>query len=489
MKVLILTATLLLPQMSHSDTRITIYSGNHQGHLDQNQLQNINNINGFSMIKQTRNATFQKGVFSLSFDDVAEHIDPTTVTFDVPDNPDSVAVMDQNFQFDLVSTDKLLQKYLDENITVFHSQGNKHLETQGMLLSTEGGLTLRTHDNKVTTVKNWDQIDFPELPGGLLTKPTLVWLLNSDIKGQQKIALTYQTKGMTWWTDYNITLDDSQDNCRLNLSSWVTIVNKSGAPYDQAGLKLVAGDVNRSQPRNNRGMVRNNMAHVADSQFSEDSLFEYHMYHLPRKVDLPNNSTKQIQLLQNTNNINCESKLVYNGSQQSNIRYHNPITEPTHLHNNHTKVDAFLSFKNATDNHLGIPLPAGRVRVNILDKKDNSLEFIGEDSIDHTATNKTINLKLGNSFDVSGIRKQTDFKLYKNSLKEQFEVTIDNQKNQHQQVEIIEPLYRWSQWQITEHNEEYSQVNSSTIKFSIDVPAGEKRTVTYTVMYEWPNNK
>ncbi|TDR22453.1 hypothetical protein C8D91_0943 [Marinicella litoralis] len=476
-------------QMSQADNSITIYSGNHQGHLNQDQLQNIHNIAGFAVVKQIKEASFKQGVFSLAFDDVAAHIDPTTVSFDLPENPNAVSVLDQNFQFDLVSSDKLLQKYLDQEITVNHDLGEQSINTVGTLLSTSGGLTLKTADNQITTINTWNQIQFPELPGGLLTKPTLVWLLDSTTKGTETIELTYQTKGMTWWSDYIINLQESDSDCTINMTSWVTLVNKSGASFPASQLKLIAGDINRAKPNVSNHMVRESFTKTADNQFTEQSLFEYHLYKLPRLIDLPNNSTKQIQMLQNTHDIQCEKILQFNGSQQQTVNYHRPITDQNHLARNEAKIEAFLSFKNSTKNKLGLPLPAGRVRVNSIDSTDGSLEFIGEDSIDHTAKNKVITLKLGNSFDVTGKRKQKHYELLKNSITEQFEITIDNQKPTAQWVEISEPLYRWSNWTITHHNTEYEKINSSRIKFKIKVPAESSKAVTYTVQYQWPEHQ
>lgn len=488
MKFIILILTLMTFNMSQANNSITIYSGNQQGSLDQEQLQNIYNITGFAVIKQSKTSSFKKGQFNLSFDDVAAHIDPTTVTFELPNNPNAVSVLDQNFQFDLVSTEKLLQKYLDQNIKINHNLGNQSTISHGKLLSTEGGLTIKTNENQVSTIKEWNQIDFPELPGGLLTKPTLVWLLESTTNKEETIEISYQTKGMTWWADYIINLKDTTKGCQLDISSWVTIVNKAGASFPDTQLKLIAGDVNRSQANRPQVMMRESLQKASANQFSEQSLFEYHLYKLPRKVDLPNNSTKQIQLLPNTHNVKCKNTLRFNGSQQQFITYRNPIIDQNYLSKSEAKVEAYLSFENSTKNNLGIPLPAGRVRVNTIDLIDDSLEFIGEDSIDHTAKNSSITLKLGNSFDVSGKRKQTSFELAKNSLKEQFEITINNQKSQSQNIEVIEPLYRWSNWQITEHNESYEKLDVSNIKFSLEVPAESTKTIKYTVLYQWPDH-
>jgi hypothetical protein len=488
MKITILFITLFSFNMSQAKNSITIYSGNHQGHLSQNQLQNINNISGFAVIKQTRKTQFKKGIFELAFDDVAEHIDPTTVSFKLVHQPERIAVLDQNFQFDLVSTDKLLQKYLDQKIKVNHDLGDENIITEGVLLSTAGGLTLKTNNNQITTIKSWNLIDFPDLPGGLLTKPTLVWLLDSDTNKEENIDLAYQTRGMTWWSDYIININENDGDCDMDMMSWVTIVNKSGASFDDTQLKLIAGDVNRAAPVRPNTMAVERFAKTADNQFTEQSLHEYHLYKLPRQVDLPNNSTKQIQLLQNTNNIKCQKTLRYNGSGFGNASYHRPITDRSYLSHSGPKIESFLIFENTEENQLGLPIPAGRVRVNMT-QEDKSIEFIGEDNIDHTSKNSTITIKLGNSFDVTGERKQSHFQLMQNSIIEQFEITISNQKSVPQKVEVIEPLYRWSNWQITQHNEDFEKIDSGTIRFTLDIPAETKKILKYTVKYNWPEQK
>ena len=473
--------------MSHANNSITIYSGKHQGHLNQNQLQNVNSIPGYAVVKQTRTAQFQKGQFTLAFDDVAEHIDPTTVSFSTPNNPGAATVLDQNFQFDLVGTDKLLQKYLDQTIQVNHNQGSQSIDSSGKLLSTQGGITLQSQSGKIITINTWNHIKFPDLPGGLLTKPTLVWLLDSNSNDEEMMALSYQTQGMTWWADYNITIEGEAKNCQLDLSSWVSIVNKSGASFADTQLKLIAGDVNRVQKNRPQVMARDSMVKMTAAQdFTEQSLFEYHLYKLPRAIDLPNNSTKQIQLMNRTNGINCERKLVFNAIGQHHINYHRPITDKGYWAQTEAEIEALLSFINSSKNQLGVPLPAGRVRVNMTDTTDGSLEFIGEDSIEHTPKNDEITLKLGHAFDVKGKRNQREFELTNNGLIEQIEITINNQKDHTQEVEIIEPMFRWVNWQITQHDEQYSKLDAAHIKFIVKVAAETAKSFKYTVQYSWP---
>jgi len=488
-KLALITLTWCSTMTHAKQNNITIYSGNHQGHLNQHQLQNVNNIPGYAVVRQSQQAQFDSGLFTLVFEDVAAHIDPTTVSFTTPENPSAAAVLEQNFQFDLVGSDKLLEKYIDQPIKVVYGTGDDSQSVTGTLLSTQGGITLLRQDQSIMTLQSWDRIDFPELPGGLRTKPALVWLLQSTSDQAEQINVSYQTQGMTWWADYNITLREDNQQCTMDLSSWVSIVNKAGASFPNTQLKLIAGDVNRSQPTLMHSKSRNQVTAMAAESFSEQPLFEYHLYQLPRTVDLPDNSTKQIQLMDPARNIRCQKQLIFNGSGQSGFKHNRPLTDASYTGSPMSPVEVLLKFKNSDDNQLGSPLPAGRVRVNTLNPNDQNLEFIGEDSIRHTPKNSEVLLKLGQSFDVKGQRVQKDFTLIKNGLVEQIAITITNQKSQPAKVTVTEPLYRWSNWTITQHDEEYRKPDASTIEFDLMVPAETSKTIAYTVQYNWPENK
>ncbi|VAW33380.1 hypothetical protein MNBD_GAMMA01-1781 [hydrothermal vent metagenome] len=484
--LMLMTAT----QISADDTAITVYSTAAAGSISPQQFQSPSaNIPGYAMVKQDRIIDIKNGQFELRFADVTSQIDPTTVSFTTPNNPGAAYVLDQNYQFDIVSTEKLLAKYVGQQVIVEHTSGGKNKTINGRLLGTNGGIIIQESNGSVITLSGYDSVAFPSLPGGLLTKPTLLWLLKGKKSGEELARVTYQTQGMTWWADYNLTLTEDGNQCRMDLSSWVSLLNQAGSSFKNTKLKLIAGEVNRVQPTPPRMRVeksqRLSSIAEADTGFQEKSLFEYHLYTLPRRVDLPNNSTKQIELFPTVNSVECSKDLVFNGSQIFNHHYYSPITASNYLRSAKPKVKAFISFINSKDKGLGIPLPAGRIRVSQLDEADNSLEFIGEDIIDHTPRNETITIELGNSFDVVGQRKQTNIIVGKKEITETFEIKIRNQKETTTKVKVVEPLYRWSNWKVTSSSEKYTKQNSSTIDFEVKLKPEEEKVITYTVHYWW----
>lgn len=493
MNHLIKTAVLALmtiTQVNADDTAITVYSTAQAGSISPNQFQNANtNVPGYAMIKQDRMIKIQKGQFELKFDDVTSQIDPTTVSFSTPNHPGAAYVLDQNYQFDIVSTQKLLTKYVGQEVIVEQTSGGTNKTIRGKLLGTNGGIIVQQDNGGVITLNSYDSVTFPSLPGGLLTKPTLLWLLKGKKTTDEMARVTYQSKGMTWWADYNLTLQEEGDKCRMDLSSWVSLLNQAGSSFENTKLKLIAGDVHRAEPTypQSRVLAKNMMVAEFESNagFQEKSLFEYHLYTLPRRVDLPNNSTKQIELFPAAYNVECSKDLVFNGSQIFNHHYYNPIQDRNYMRNTKPKVKAYLSFKNSKDKGLGMPLPAGRIRVSQLDDADNSLEFIGEDIIDHTPRNETISIELGNSFDVVGERKQSNIVVSKKDITETFEIKLRNQKEISTKIKVIEPLYRWSNWKITTSSDKYTKQNSSTIEFDVKLKPEEEKVITYTVYYWW----
>ncbi|CAN0438192.1 unnamed protein product, partial [Phaeothamnion confervicola] len=255
-------------------------------------------------------------------------------------------------------------------------------------------------------------ITLPSLPGGLITRPTLVWDLNAKQAGNHRTRVSYQTTGLTWWTDYNVTYADggNANACKLDIGAWVSIINQSGASYPEAKLKLVAGDVQRAQaPGRADGrmaMAKSMVRDEKDDGFAEKSFFEYHLYTLGRPTTLPDNSTKQIELFPAARNVPCEKTLVYYGAAQTYYGYGgSPFTDRNYGVQSNKKVDVYLGFKNATAHNMGMPLPSGRIRVSKLDVADKTLEFIGENVIDHTPKNENVLIKLGSAFDVVGERR------------------------------------------------------------------------------------
>lgn len=446
-----------------------------------------NNLPGYAVVRQDRALELTQGRFRIRFTDVAALIDPTTVTFRSLTDPEGTHVIEQSYQFDLVGTEKLLERYIGREITVEQFHGDSVQKTRGELLGVSGGLILRQPDGSVNTLRSYDNVQFPELPGGLITRPTLQWDIAAAQGGEHEARVAYQTGGMTWWTDYNATYSEA-DGCKLDLGAWVSLINQSGASYPAAQLKLVAGDVHRAeQPSSPRLHEMEMVAARKDvSGFEEKSFFEYHLYTLGRPTDLPDNATKQIELFEPARGVDCRKELVYEAPNQFG-GYGGPATHANYGQTNNTDVNVFLRFSNSEDAGLGVPLPAGRVRVNQVDPADDSLEFIGEDTIDHTPRNEEVLIQMGNAFDVVGERTQTNFRVDSaaKEMEETFEIAIRNHKEEAAEVVVREHLYRWSNWEITEATADWEKQDARTIHFPLTVPADGERTVRYTVRYTW----
>jgi hypothetical protein len=301
------------------------------------------------------------------------------------------------------------------------------------------------------------------LQSGLITKPTLVWKLNAQQGGEHNALVSYQTDNITWRADYSIALN--KDDTAADVSSWITLVNESGASYPNARLRLVAGDVHRIETAQHRGGLLAG-GRGGESPAQERPFFEYHLYTIARPTSIANNSTKQIELQAYTDrDIRDEAN---------------------------KKVDVYLQLKNTEKSGLGIPFPAGRIRVYKRDEPNQadadpagSLEFIGEDKIDHTPKDEEILVRVGSAFDVTGQHKQTDFVQEGKELSESFEIKLSNHKKEPAKVLVKETLFRWSNWQITASSDKFEKHNSRTIYIPVEVGAGQEKTVTYTVKYTW----
>lgn len=451
-------------------------------------------VPGFGVIKDIREIQFKDGRNVVGFTDVAEFIDPTTVSFVDLDQPEGTRVLEQQFLFDLVSPQKLLDKYIDQQVRVTIPIGDQVETITGKLLSNNQGQLVIATDGGIRMVyPGQGQVQLGELPEGLITKPTLQWLINSDAAGKRKVRTTYQTAGITWKSDYNLVLNS--DDTKGDLGAWVTLLNLSGASYPDAQLKLIAGDVQRIQ-RNDPSYgayypARAGAAMPAEEAFQEKSFYEYHLYTLPRRTDVAQNITQQITLFPTVSDVDVEKVLVYDGAPEARqwvaSGAGSPHTDRAFGETGSKKVDVYIRFDNEEENKLGIPLPRGKVRVYKQDDADGTLEFIGEDLIDHTSKNEQVLVRTGQSFDVTGQRTQTDFEVNVGGhlIVETFRITVSNAKNTPQKVLISETLYRWVNWEITRHTDPFRKLDSRRIQFEVTVPAEGKKTVEYTVKYTW----
>ncbi len=487
------------------ETSITIYSKASAGAIDPNLYRPIAgqaayngmNVPGYGVVRQIREVELPSKNSVVKFSDVAAYIDPTTVQFKSLTDPKGTKVGEQNYQFDLVSQQKLLEKYIDKKITVEKLAGDKPESVEGTLLSTQGGLTIKSNDGSIKTVNNYSSLSFPDLPNGLITKPTLVWSIFTGQTGKHKSEVSYQTQGITWWADYNLTYSDGKDanSGMIDFNSWVSIINQTGATFNDAKLKLMAGDVQRAEPNLYAGRATAMKANMAMEiaapkapSFAEKEFFEYHLYTLDSPVTLPDNSTKQLELIPAANNVPAEKIMVYNGTQSQYWDYSGVYIDRGYgIDNSNKKVEVFLKILNKKENGLGVPLPAGRIRVNQRDAADGSLEFIGESVIDHTARNEELLIKLGNAFDIVGERKQVTYTLDTTNkfADEEIEIKIRNQKKQAVKVKVVENLYRATGWKITNSSDEYTKENAHQINFMVDVAPEKEKIIKYKVHYTW----
>ncbi len=499
--ILSIIAVLHAPFARADDTAITIYSKAQPGAIDPNTYRPVQGqsgyygqaVPGYAVVRQTRKVSLPAAQSILKFSDVAALIDPTTVQFRSLTDPKGTKVAEQDYQFDLVSQQKLLEKYIDQKIAVQKAVGDKVETVEGTLLSVQGGLTLKMPDNGIQAINAYSSIRFPTLPGGLMTKPTLVWSVITGKPGDHQAEVSYQTEGITWWADYNLIYKDGKDanSGTVDFGSWVSIINQTGASFADARLKLMAGDVqrvsNRGYPQSVSKMRMEEEMSAPAPKFAEKAFFEYHLYTLNRPVTLPDNATKQMELIPAAGAVPVEKILVYYGSPSAYFGDDSIHTDRNDgLDRAGKKVDVYLKLLNKEENGLGVPLPAGRIRVNQRDD-DGGLEFIGESLIGHTPRNEEVLIKLGSAFDVVGERKQLNFVLDtgRRFIEEEIEIKIRNRKKQPVKVKAVESLYRAIGWTITKSSMSYNKDDAHRVSFMPTIDSEKEEVIHYTVRYTW----
>lgn len=496
-----LCTVLASAQVARAADSITIYSSARPGAISPDLYRPIPGsgvpngmaVPGYAMVRHERAVDLQSGRSTLRFTDVAGLIDPTTVQFSSLTDPDNTRVLEQNFQFDLVSTEKLLSKYIDREVTLDRVMGDEVKTLTGTLLSAGDGLVLRARDGQIHAVNGYSGVRFGELPGGLITRPTLIWDVLAKKGGEHRTRVSYQTAGITWWADYNLIFSEgaNANSGFLDVGAWVSIINQSGASYPDAKLKLIAGDVHRAPPPPSpmameRMAMKSARSDEADG-FAEKDFFEFHLYTLGRATTLPNNSTKQIELFDAAKRVPARKVLVYYGLDSSGWFFPEPAVDRNFGNQSNKKVDVYLEFTNDEKVGLGVPLPAGRIRVAQQDKADGSLEFIGEDVIDHTPRNEMVRVKLGSAFDVVGERRQVDFTVNTGGkwMEEEVEVKLRNHKKEAVDVIVKENLFRWIKWNVVRTSHKYDKEDARTIHFPVRIEKDGEVVVRYRVRYTW----
>jgi hypothetical protein len=437
-----------------------------------------------ALVKDRRNLDLSQGLNEVRFVDVAARIDPTSVHFRSLTDPEGTVVLEQNYEYDVVGSAKLLQKYVDQEISVVTEDGQEYV---GTLLSGAEDVILQAADGQVTVLKldRIKEFAFPALPEGLITRPTLVWQVESALDEAQDVEVAYLTGGVNWQANYILVL--AEDDQSLDLDGWVTLDNRSGTSYRDAKLKLIAGDIHRA-PTDGYAMdeeLRYEAAPAAAPQVEERQFFEYHLYEVQRPVTVKDQQTKQIEFVTGSS-IPAEKFFVYDGSQMSFRGTYQPIEDPGYGTTSNKKVMVMLEFENSEEAGLGIPLPKGTLRMYKEDV-DGSTLLIGEDAIDHTPKDERVRLYVGDAFDIVGERVQTDFQVEYDEdwMEESYEITLRNHKDEDVEVRVVEHMFRWSEWEIIEQSHEHTKLDSQTIEFRVPVEANGETTVTYTVRYEW----
>ncbi len=447
-----LTSTL----KDHQNVSITIYNSN------------------VGLVKDTRLIDLKPGVHELKFMDVAAKIDPTTVHIKSLINGSSLDVLEQNYEYDLLSPDKLLEKFVGQKVQLatINPETKKEEIVEATLLSTQGGNIYQIGDK--IHIGHYGRVLLSRIPENLIPQPTLVWTLENRISKPQKLEASYLTSGINWKADYVAVLNKL--DTMTDLTGWVTIDNRSGATYQNALLKLVAGDIHRVQGEMRMDYARPMAAaKEASPQFKEESFFEYHLYTLDRRTTIKDNQTKQMALLDATQ-VPIKKLFIFSGYPQY-YYYRND------QRSNKQKVGVFLELENTKKDNLGIPLPKGTIRVYKEDK-DGSLQFIGEDRIDHTPKDEKFKIKIGEAFDVVGERIQTDYKhLGYNLYEVAFEVSLRNHKKEDIKVLVEEPIP--GDWEMLSNTHLYEKLQAHLIRFQVPVAKDKEEKVKYRIRFRY----
>jgi hypothetical protein len=442
-----------------SDLALTVYNSN------------------LSLVRDVRQFTLPAGESRLRFMDIAASINPATVHFRSMTEPSKLSVLEQNYEYDLLDPNKLLQKYVGREVTLVRAKlasgTTEYDEMKATLLALNGAPVWKV-GNEIVTGLSYESIRFPALPENLFERPTLLWTLQNSGARQHKVEASYLTSNLSWSADY--VLNVGKNETSGDLDGWVTLVNHSGTAFKNAQLQLVAGDIHRvvaeygrDEMRAMQGMVK---AANAPAPFQQEAFSEYHLYSLSRRTSILDQESKQISLL-NASRFPLQKVYVVNGQSyyyRSAAQPGAPAKDP---------VQVFYKFKNEDKVGLGMPLPAGTIRVYQADSRGGSL-FVGEDHIDHTPKDETISLHIGNAFDIVAERKQTDYKKLSDRLYEfEYEITLRNHKDAPVTVEVNEPI--GGDWEVVSSTYKVTKTAAFAAQFQVPVDKDGTSVLRYRV--------
>jgi len=430
-----------------------------------------------SLVRDTRQLTLPAGESRLRFMDIAASINPATVHFRSLTEPAKLSVVEQNYEYDLLDPNKLLQKYVGREVTLVRRKmtgGSTEFEEVKATLLSFNGAPVWKIGNEVVTGLSYESIRFPQLPDNLYERPTLLWTLENTGARRHKVEASYLTGNLSWSADY--VLNVGKDESSGDLDGWVTLVNHSGTAFKNAQLQLVAGDIHRVVAQNGmdemRAMKSMAMPAASGAPFQQESFSEYHLYSLNRRTSIFDQESKQISLL-NASRFPLQKVFVVNGQSyyyRGASQPGAPVKDP---------VQVFYKFKNEEKSGLGMPLPSGTVRVYQVDSRGGSL-FVGEDHIDHTPKDETISLHIGNAFDIVAERKQTDYKKLSDRLYEfEYEITLRNHKDAPITVEVNEPI--GGDWEMVSTTFKATKTAAFAAQFQVPVDKNATSVLRYRV--------
>ena len=450
----------------------------------------------FAVVRDTVPLDLKSGVNNVRYADATARVEPDSVILRDPGGKHSLQIWEQNYRNDPVTQELLLSLFEGKTIDFQNLRLKDNTQSRELIpgkIIRSGYVPGGGSEQPIIEVNGKLQFTlpgtplFPDLGDDTVLKPTLNWLLQSDQPGKFDAEVSYITGGFTWEADYNLVSPEKGDT--VDLIGWVTMNNQSGKTFHDAKIKLMAGDVNKIQPQLMEGLrfrtaAISGMAGNAPA-VTEKAFDEFHLYSLARPTTLLDRETKQVEFVRATE-VKAPVIYVYDGAE-SGYRFYGGLNQDRgYGTQGNKKVRVMREFVNAETNHLGIALPKGKLRFYRRDA-DGQMEFVGEDMIDHTPRNETVRVTTGNSFDLVGERKQTNFRVDTSDkwLDETFEIKLRNRKKEPVEIRVVEHLYRWSNWDITQKSDDFKKTDSQTIEFRMPVKPDEERTVTYTVHYSW----
>jgi hypothetical protein len=428
-----------------------------------------------ALVRDVRNLALPRGVGNLRFMDIAATINPATVHFRSITEPSRVSVLEQNYEYDLLDPDKLLRKYVGREVTLMRNRtedGTTRQEEVKALLLSYNTAPVWKIGNEIVTGISADHIRFPELPETLYSRPTLIWTVQNDGAEKHRVEASYLASRLAWNADYVLTV--ARDDKAADLNGWVTLVNNSGTGFKNAKLQLVAGDLNRVRQQLQKMVdMAPSAARVAAAQnMAEESFSDYHLYTMNRKTTINNSQTKQVSLLTGTD-VPVIKRYVVEGQS---YYYQNVMHPGSPLKD---LVQVYYQFRNEAKAGLGLPMPAGVLRVYQQDSK-GGVQFVGEDRIMHTPKDETLNVKIGNAFDVVCERKQTDFeKIASNVYEFEYEITLRNHKTTAIQVEVNEPV--GGTWRMISSSHQWTKTAAWAAQFKVPVNPDQAAVLKYRV--------